>query len=141
MTARSLSQLVFAFSPERVVEAELDHLEVTAAAREGVDHTAWEHDGHGEVPMAESDEVVLALEVPVPFDRPFDAAAEQPAADTAAAGGAERGARRHVRDREAVAVANPAAAGLAVEQPVVGGPAEPGGHCRDPVGAVGRDHE
>jgi hypothetical protein len=76
--------------------------------------------------------------------RPFGASADQPAAravvvaigEVGQGRAAERHARRKVADAQAV-VADPAAAGLAVEKQSIDGIAEAGGHSRDPAIIVG----
>src|SRR5437764_916884 len=82
------------------------------------------HDRQGNVSVAEPDVIVLALQRPVVVDRILDTGTEQPAADGTAVAAADRGTSRNIGHGEAVVVANPAAASLAIEQPVIDGPAE-----------------
>src|SRR5579871_5258757 len=58
----SVSFVPYAVLAKRVVQAELDHLKVTTAAGEHVDaDRSADHDRYGEISVAESDKIVLAL--------------------------------------------------------------------------------
>jgi len=130
---------------EQVVEPDFHHLDIAVAGGERI---AGKDQGRGrydEGPVAQPEIVVFQLHRPIVREGVFEARAEQPAAGIVAAVGecaeaaaGERHARVEVGDCQAV-VADPATAGLAVEQPVIDGDAEAGSQCRDPAIVVG-DH-
>ena len=89
-----------------------------------------------EGPVAQPEIIVFQPHRPILRERPFVPSAEQPADVVAAIGGEVTAGERHTcRDvgDGPVVIADPAAAGLAVEQPVIDGIAEAGSNCRDPV--------
>ena len=131
---------------EQVVDTNFDHLDIAIVGGERI---AGKERGLGrnhESSVAQAEIVVLEFHRPIVPERIFEASAHQPAAGVVAAVGeggectaGERHARREVGDGQVV-VAEPAAAGLAVQQPVIDGPAEAGSHCRDPAIVV-VDHD
>jgi hypothetical protein len=129
---------------EEIIDTNFHHLDIAIVGGERI---ACKERGPGrndESPVAQSEIVVFELHRPIVRERIFEASAYQPTAGAVAAVGetertaGERHACRGVGDGEVV-VADPAAADLAVEQPVVDRPAEAGSQCRDPAIVVG-DH-
>src|SRR6516165_6664935 len=115
---------------EQVVEPDFHHLDIAIA---GAERIARKDRGRGwneESPVAQPEIVVFELHRPIVREGVFKASADQPAAGVVAAVGecaeataGDGHARREVGDGQVV-VADPATAGLAVEQPVIDGDAE-----------------
>src|SRR5690242_1065108 len=115
--------------------------QVVHAHREGLDVRIVDRKGHAvqrsDITVAEADELVFGLGAPVGRKGPFDTRARHPAAPRAGAVDRGAGADRSGDARGAGVKADPAAAALAVEQPVIGDIAEaPRGRGRP--GRVGR---
>jgi hypothetical protein len=130
---------------EEIVDTNFHHLDIAIVGGERI---ACKERGPGrneERPVAQSEIVVFELHRPIVRERIFEASAHQPAAGAVVAAreakgtAVERHARRGVGDGEVVA-ADPAAASLAVEQPVINGPAEAGSYRCDPAIVVGDDN-
>ena len=128
----------------QVVHPNFHHLDIAVGGGERIAGKQRGRDRNGESPVAQPEIVVLELQRPMRRERPFKASADQPAASDVVVAIAEAGqgraaeihAGRKVRDAQAV-VADPAAAGLAVEQQFIEGIAEAGGQGRDPAIVVG----
>ena len=122
----------------------MDLVAIAIAGGERIAGKERGRDRNGESSVAQPEIVLLELQRPMGRERPFGAGADQPAASAVVVAigevgqgrAAERHARRKVVDAQA-AVADPAAAGLAVEQQSIDGIAEAGGHSRDPAIIVG----
>ena len=126
----------------QVSHTNFHHLGVVVAGGERIAGKKRGRGRNGESPVAQPEIVVLELQRPMRRERPFGASADQPAAGVVAAVGevgegpaGDRYARREVGDGQVV-VADPAAASLAVHQPLIDGIAEAGRHCRDPATVV-----
>jgi len=128
----------------QVVHPNFHHLDIAIVGGEGIAGKQRGRDRNGESPVTQPEIVVLELQRPMRREGPFKASAEQPAAsggvvaigEAGQGRAAERHAGRKVADAQAV-VADPAAAGLAVEQQLIEGIAEAGGQRRDPAIVVG----
>ena len=127
---------------EQVVDTNFHHLDIAVAGGERIAGKERGRGRNGESPVAQPEIVVLELQRQMRRKRPFGASADQPAAGGVAAVGevgegpaGDRRARRQVGDGQVVVV-DPAAAGLAVHQPLIDGIAEAGRHCRDQATVV-----
>src|SRR6188768_2488263 len=70
--------------PERVVDPELDHRDVTSAAVENIAHEEGATDWNDKRPVLACGQVIeLALHTPIVVDGIFDAAADKPSASSA----------------------------------------------------------
>src|SRR5262249_26553319 len=121
---------------EEVIEPDLDHLNIRVAGGESV--AAEETSGrNNKRPAVQPQIIVLDLYRPIGRERPLDARANQPTAVGVVVENADRGAGRCAGDGHA-AVADPPAAGFAVNEPAVVGHPEPPSHGRNPA-VVGTD--
>jgi len=123
----------------QVVHPNFEHLQIAVVGGERVAGQERSRDRNGERSVAQPAIVILELQRPMGRKHPFGARADQPAASGVVAvsevgqgRAAERHVRRKVGDAQAVA-ADPAAAGLAVEQQLIDGIAKARSHGRDPV--------
>src|SRR5262249_10822456 len=112
-------RLFSAAKVEQVVDAAGEHIDRTTCAVEcGTRRNQRRSDRNGVASVAQPEIVELDLRGPIVGDGVFDAGAEQPAAVGVAVAESSGSAGAHIGDGEIVD-ADPATAGLAVDQPVV----------------------